>query len=217
MSFCIALTDTDWSLTKDVFSVAGTLVTAAGVGIAFYFGREGLATWRRQLRGTANHELARRALIELFQYRESVERARSPLMFESEMALPEDLPPESSFLVRNYLAKIIGYQNRLEAIRAARAPVHASLIEAEAIWGRELKGLFKPLFSLEFEFNGYVSNHLMALDPRKDQDDRKAYSDLIRNKPNVMYGSLSEEGDDFKKQFDLGVLAIENYLRPKLA
>lgn len=61
---CLALTDADWSLTKDVFSIFGTVISAVTVGVAIYFGRAGLHTWRKQLRGSADHDLARRLLIE---------------------------------------------------------------------------------------------------------------------------------------------------------
>lgn len=68
MSYCLALTDVDWSLTKDVLGVVGTfvgaIISAAAVLVAYKFGNEGLNTWKRQLRGTTDHELAKRVLIE---------------------------------------------------------------------------------------------------------------------------------------------------------
>jgi hypothetical protein len=68
MSFCLALTDADWSLTKDVFSIIGTVASVFGVGLAFYIGLEGLSTWKKQLKGTADHKLARDAAIVLRKY-----------------------------------------------------------------------------------------------------------------------------------------------------
>jgi len=72
MSFCIALTDADWSLTKDVFSIVGTVASVFGVGLAFYIGLEGLSTWKKQLKGTADHKLARDAAIILRKYRNAL-------------------------------------------------------------------------------------------------------------------------------------------------
>lgn len=217
MSFCLALTDADWSLTKDAFTIVGTIASALGVALAFYVGLQGLATWKKQLRGAAHHELARKALIELFKYRESVERARSPFMLAFEMEIALDDEKDLSFREKSYLRKCKGYQSRFEAISAARAPIHATLLESEALWGKELRELFKVLFGLQHDLHMYVENWLMSIDPREDDDYRSVYNDLVKGKPRIMFERSGEEEDEFKKTFNLAVIKIEHYLRPKLA
>ncbi|WP_454846110.1 hypothetical protein [Pseudomonas farris] len=217
MSICLAITDADWSLTKDVFAVVGTLVSAAGVGLAFYVGLAGLATWRKQLRGTVSHELARKALIELYRFREAVERARSPVMLSSEFDLSPDDDVDLSFQEKSYLRKYGGFQKRFDVIFTARAPIEATLLESEALWGRELHKLFKPLFKLQQEFKTYVEFWFMASDPREDDDFKKAHWDAIKDKPKLIYDNMSEDGDEFRQRFNRCVAAIEQYLKPKLA
>lgn len=217
MSFCIALTDIDWSITKEAFSIAGTVVGAIGVGFAAYVGNEGLKTWKKQLRGASHHELARKALIELYKYRESVERARSPAMMGAEMELKPEDEINLSFREKSYLRKCAGYQKRFDAIFAARAPIHATLLESEALWGKDLGLLFKPLFSMQHDFLIYVEYWLMSSDPREDDDYRRTYLDIIKDKPKFIFDKLTDEGDDFRKEFNAHVFAIEQYLKPKLA
>jgi hypothetical protein len=216
MSFCIALTDADWSLTKDLFSIVGTVASACGVGLAFYIGLQGLATWKRQLRGTTDHELARKALIELYKYQEAIVRARSPIMFG-----PKELEPEEqkglSFTVRSYLRRCRYYSELFAAIHESRAPIAATLLESQALWSEELGKLFKPLFTLQHEFYLYVEYWLMASDPREDDDYRQTYFEVIKDKPKIIYDKLDEVGDDFRQAFSKGVSDIEAYLRPKLA
>ncbi|CAI8797296.1 Transmembrane protein [Pseudomonas jessenii] len=217
MSICLAITDADWSLTKDVFTIVGTLVSAAGVGLAFYVGLAGLATWRKQLRGTAHHELARKALVELYRFRESVERARSPVMMRAEMDLDPQEDVDLSSRERGYLRHYAGYQRRFEAVFAARAPIEATLLESEALWDKELHELFEPLFKLQHELKNYVEFWFMASDPREDDAYKAAHWDAIKDKPNLRYDNMSEEGDEFRQKFNRCVTAIEQYLKPKLA
>ncbi|OSN39513.1 hypothetical protein [Pseudomonas syringae] len=217
MSFCIALTSADLALTKDAFAIVGSIASAAGVGLAFYVGLKGLATWKRQLRGAAHHDLARKALVELYKYRESVERARSPVMFANELQPSEDEEAELSFVGKNYIRKCRAYERRFETMSGGRASIQAIIIESEALWGKDLRDLVKPLFSMEYEFVHYVGYFLMSSDPREDDDNRRVSYEVIKDKPKIIYDALGEEGDEFRKDFNRQISVIENYLRPKLA
>lgn len=57
----------------------------------------------------------------------------------------------------------------------------------------------------------------MSSDPREDDDNRRVYDDIIKDKPKIIYDALGEEGDEFRKDFNRQISVIENYLRPKLA
>lgn len=217
MSICFAITDVDWALTKDVFAVIGTLVSAIGVGLAFYVGLEGLSTWKRQLRGTTDHDLAKRSLLELYKFRESIQQARSPMMFAGEMALDPETIVGLDFKNKNYLGKCAGYRNRLNAINDARRPINVTLLEAEALWGRELRELFEPLFSKHNDLFRYVEFYLMSIDPTEDEEYRRAHWDVIKDQPKILYDKFGDVGDDFRKEFNQGVAVIEQYLKSKLA
>jgi len=185
MPICLAITDVDWALTKDVFAVIGTLVSAAGVGLASYIGLKGLATWSRQLKGTSNHELSRKALIELYRYREAVERARSPVMFGHETDLTPEEAKEVKFSDRRHFGRRKGYHGRFDRIAKAREPIHITLLDTEAIWGKKLGELFKPLFRLQNEFYTYVECDLIAADPQQDEDYRRSYREVIKNRRDI--------------------------------
>ncbi|WP_458374777.1 hypothetical protein [Pseudomonas laurylsulfatiphila] len=216
MAICLAITDADWSLTKDVFSVLGTLVSVAGVGLAFYVGLAGLATWRRQLKGTSDHELSRRALIELYVYRDAIDAARSPVMFGYECELSKEEANGLKFVDKNHLEKRRGYQRRLEEIRKARLPIYLTLLESEAIWGKDLGTLYLSLFKLQNEFSRYVEFSLIASDPREDEDDRRPYREMLKERRDVLYDPRDEEGDDFRREFNAVSAEIERYLKSKL-
>lgn len=216
MSICFALDDANWTLTKDVFSIIGTLVSAAGVGLAFYIGLAGLSTWRRQLKGVSDHELSRKALIELYRYREAIERARSPAMLGYEVSLTSDEAAELSFQERNHLGKQKGYNARFERISKAREPIHSTLLDSEAVWGKQFGELVRPLFQLQYEFWTYVECELIATDPKQDDDYRKAYREIIKDRRNVMFDDMDDVGDEFRQEFNGCLNKAESYLKEKL-
>ena len=56
LSICLSMSNIDWSVTKDVFTIVGT-ISAIVLGII------GLTTWRRQLKGTSEYELAKKTIL----------------------------------------------------------------------------------------------------------------------------------------------------------
>lgn len=62
------------SAVADVLTALGALAAAAVAGL-------GLATWREQLKGRTEYDLARRMLKKTYRLREAVRAARSPLIF----------------------------------------------------------------------------------------------------------------------------------------
>lgn len=64
----------DWSITKDVFSIIGT-IGAITIGIV------GLTTWRRQLRGTSEYELAKKAILVTYEVEHAIQSVRNPMLY----------------------------------------------------------------------------------------------------------------------------------------
>lgn len=64
-----------------VLGLLQLLVIAAGVVI----GGKGLGTWRSQLVGKGDHDLARRLLISLLRVRDAIQVVRHPLIWSGEM------------------------------------------------------------------------------------------------------------------------------------
>lgn len=205
----------DWSefmsLAKDCI-LAVAAITGAVVAV------KGLSTWKRQLRGQAEYELARRILVTLFKYRDVVNGVRHPAMWAYEMPSPsaEEAKGMSSEKIQFY-GTSRAYQARWEKVSSVRSSLYADLLEGEAIWDGELKSLFKALFDLEHELFTSVRHYLALINPETDGPSKEAIDKIVRAKREVMYDDLTEAGDDFKKEFRLGVEAIEKYLKPKLS
>lgn len=219
MSICLALTDTDWSLTKDVFSIVGTVVgaviSAATIGVAIYFGRAGLHTWRKQLRGSADHDLARRLLIELYKHRDEIQRARSPAIFSFE-SVPFEGEVESEDPKRSsYDATARAYRRRLTAMDASRNPLQATMLEAEAVWGTTLKELMEHIFKLEREFVIYVQVYLHALNSEISIQGSFVRHERLLERRNVLY-HLDSPDDVYWSEMLKALSEVENHLRAHL-
>jgi hypothetical protein len=128
---------------KDIFIPSiGIVVAAFGVIIA----NRGLNTWKNQLHGQSNYELARRILVSLYKYREAIYGVRYPLIYFHEMELSQEDEKMGQKEKESYgITK--AYQTRWENVQNIKAMLSADLFEAEALWGEEIKILYNRLLA----------------------------------------------------------------------
>lgn len=215
MSICFTITDADWALTKDVFSVIGTVVSAIGVGLVAWVGFSGLATWRRQNKGTSDHDLARRLLIDLYRLRDAIGHVRNPLIVSSEGG-PEERDTKLSFPQISYRSTVRAYEKRFSVVDEVRRQLDTSLIESEAVWDTKVKKLFDPVFNLQHELFINIRTYLVTLNPDERDQRVEACTKLLDKRREVMYGSFDDSDDPFKADLDAALSKVEDYLRPKL-
>lgn len=215
MSICLALTDADWSLTKDVFAVIGTLISAFTVGVAIYFGRAGLHTWRKQLRGSADHDLARRLLIEIYELRDLIKRARSPVVFSFEGMPFEGEVKSDNPQQESYNTSARAYRRRVMAMDDARRQLLATMLEAEAVWGNGLKDLMERVFKLEREFVNYVRLYLNSINPEVSVQTLFARQGFLGKNRDVLY-DLNGPDDVYWVEMKQALSEVDNYLRARL-
>lgn len=198
------------TLLKDVI-----LAVAAITGIVVAV--KGLGTWQQQLRGQTEYDLSRRILVNLFKYRDAINGVRHPAMWSYEMpSPPENEAKKMNSKQLHFYSTSKAYQARWDKVQTHRTSLYADLLEAEAIWGNELKGLFTVIFDLEHELFMRISNHLVCIDPETDKETRKAIRVIEKEGRDIIYDKLRDEGDEFKKDLMKGIEDIEKYLKPKL-
>src|SRR5690554_6636426 len=76
LNLCFTIGEINWSLTKDVVSIVGT-IGALGIGVL------GLYTWRRQLRGTSEYEIAKKAILGTYEVQQALQSVRNPMLYLS--------------------------------------------------------------------------------------------------------------------------------------
>lgn len=214
MSICLTVTDVEWGVTKDVFSIVGTIFSVIGVGLAAYIGISGLATWRRQTKGTADHELARRILIALYGYRDAIRKVRNPMVLAFEMEPGKDEKPDDDPKLKNINENRRVYSRRFESLGQSKNPLSVALVEAEAVWGAELLDRMSGLFKLERELFSHVRSFLITIDP-KDEELQVAYRRILQKGRDILYETDMPD-DDFHNDLLAAIKHVESYLREKL-
>ena len=199
------------ALLKDlVLSVAA--ITGAFVAV------KGLGTWQRQLKGQSEYELSRRILVTVFKYRDAINGVRHPAMWAYEMPTPpEDEAIKMSREQIRFYGTSKAYQIRWEKVQAERTSLYADLLEAEAIWGIELKQLFKKVFDLEHELFTKIRHYIELINPDTQEASKEAIMKIDKKARDIMYDDLSKDPDEFKQDLISTIEQIEKYLKPKLS
>jgi hypothetical protein len=110
--------------------IAQLVEAAAAVGAVTIAGL-GLGTWRRQLRGTTEYDLARRLLLQVYRLRDAIDHVRQPFMsIEEAGERKEGVPWE-----------IAAYDQRWQGVREAMVALAAAVAESEVLWGSEVTAL----------------------------------------------------------------------------
>lgn len=124
----------EWvSLIKDVILTAASL-------IAGYVGLKGLGTWRRQLTGNTEYELAKKLLRSVYELREAITSVRHPFMqYPRAPDMPEEELKKLSRREAEWRAMAQAYQKRWEVIPKAKLALDTALLEAEVVWGRKIE------------------------------------------------------------------------------
>ena len=199
------------TLFKDIV-LSGAAITGAVVAV------KGLGTWQRQLKGQSEYELSRRILVTLFKYRDAINGVRHPAMWAYEMPTPSEDEAKSMSLEKiRFYGTSKAYQARWDKVQSERTSLYADLLEAEAIWGNELKDLFKNVFGLEHELFTRVRHYIELINPDTDKESKEAISNIDKKGRDIMYDNLSDEPDEYKKDLISAIEKIEKYLKPKLS
>lgn len=202
----------NWS--PDHWSALADIIVAGSVSAAAIAAFQGLHTWRNQSIWVADNELARKLLVAVYKFRDSLYSIRHPVMFNAEMSLE---PSDSQGLSESEQQKkriVVAYARKWERHLPAESELNALLIETDAVWGNTLSQKVAPLKELQHELYGYVSLHLDA-HFRRDAELASQYRTMISKRRDILYDTMTEE-DEFRKDFSRRLIPIESHLRSKL-
>ncbi|MFQ5621782.1 MAG: hypothetical protein ACE5FS_00145 [Paracoccaceae bacterium] len=204
------MTFADWvsALANGVIALSA----AAGAIIAGI----GLSTWKSQTRWHSDRELARRLLVNLYKYRDAIKGVRNPAMFSNEMPKPPENEAEGMNADQiRYYGITTAYENRWKKAQDVRANLYSDFLEAEAIWGPDVRDLFHRIHKLQTELLMVVQNHLRLIDPDASDGMKEDYERIARKKRDILYDNWSED-DEFNKEFQDALAPIEAMLIGKL-
>ena len=109
--------------------IKDTLITFVAVG-GFFIALFGLKTWRKELKGKAEYDLARRILKAVYKIRNSIRNVRNPTMSGAEIPKSKEATKEAE--IRGFIQ---AYQQRSVSLYEALADLDVAVLEAEELSG----------------------------------------------------------------------------------
>lgn len=197
----------EWSALANV-AMAGA---AIGGAVAAF---RGLNAWKNQSIWAADNELARKILIALYKYRDSLFAVRHPAMYEAEMKVEDEDKKELGQAEISRRGTILAYARRWERHLPFVNELDALFVEADAVWGKELSQKVLTLKELERELFSYIRLHLDA-HYRGPTELANEYRKILATKRDILYDLMNEE-DVFRRDFADRQAPIDAYLRSKL-
>jgi hypothetical protein len=177
--------------------IINTIAIVAGAVVAI----RGINSWRSQLRGETDYQLARRFLKSVYKVREAVKYVRNPFIPAGEIttALKESGLGEEEYSNQEKSNRAV-YSARWKKVMDASADLNVELLDAEVSWGKDVTKTTEG-------FNDQVTKLYVAL---------KMFLELREVKPerDIIYDM--GETDPFNAKMTGAINKIEDFLKPHL-
>ena len=204
------------SAIQPYISLVKDFVTIASIGIAGYVALRGLQTWRDQLKGTANYELAKRLLKATYQLRDALQSVRNPFIVPGEFAyavkeLKLDIKPSDKDSHAKSTAAV--YQMRWKPVVEASQALALEALEAETVWGPKVRAaittVWKNVNTLNLALDAFLED-MQSPFAKIDEATRAYYRKIV-------YSVIAEPDEDpYLKELNPAIEAIEEIARPHI-
>ena len=196
----------------DFFDIFGAIATIAAVVLAAL----SLNAWKKQKRAEASHDLARQVLVSVYEYREVIKAVRNPMIMSYEIAPEAGEQPSADPMTEKFHGELRAYQRRLARIEPVRVRLLAYSLEAQVVWGNDIKEVFSLLLMLENQIGMYLRSYFISRSPLEADDFREAHKNILKKKRNPLVDGLFEGVDEFTRDMDYRFEAMEKILRGKM-
>jgi len=199
LNLCITISEIDWSLTKDVFSILGTIG-------ALIIGTFGLFTWRRQLRGTSEYELAKKAVFKTYEVQQALQAVRNPMLYLSKEEVEAGRRLEEEQRI---------YNERMTLLYEKWAELQTIRLETKAIWSDSAHHCFNEIQQRIGDLRGAIWLHFWMkgsfAGPGATVDNNPER--VIENNRIVYFVS---DDDEFSQKIFKSVEKVELFFGPKI-
>lgn len=184
-------------------------LAAAGAAVAAW---AGLRTWRSELRGRHEYELARRLLLVTYRVRDRLASVRNPFLAAEEFpdgydrSKPEWKSPEREASATRHV-----YSNRWDSLAAAMRDFETDALEAEVLWGSGAEQACKALRACVAKLRAAIEEHLYWIEYAHRGETREE-SERVRAA--VWQGAAPS--DPLSEEIAAAVGAVETLARPHL-
>ncbi len=187
------------------------VVVAGSAAAAAFFAYIGLSTWRKELKGKSEYQLAKDTLRSLYKVKKAFGHVRNPMIMQYEY--PEELTGHDGHLKQEYKheGNMQVYEARFKVLDEAFIELEGSFLDSLVEWGSENQEKIVSLRRCRAELLVNVQDKLRRFkNPHeknwKDGDRIKREGDVI------YYVGVDDEG--FTAEINEGVKLLEDWLRP---
>ncbi|MDC7714533.1 hypothetical protein PQU96_10400 [Vogesella sp. LYT5W] len=154
----MAIQSIHWETTKEIIGLVTSLIgSLAGLG-AVVVAYMGLQTWKKQLIGTKQHELAGKLIRSVYEYQERFNDVRYPSLLASEMPADANTVPMPK----------ADYGKRWEALDSAKLKMKGASFDAKAgllLKSKEVDELLNDFSVLQSELHTALDEYFSGVRP----------------------------------------------------
>ena len=196
-------------------SVLRDVLLGAFAATTAFFAYLGLSTWRRELKGKSEYQLAKDVLKAVYKVREAFKVVRNPAIFSYEY--PDDIINHHGHLKREseYEGTAHVYQERWKKMAEAFQELEDLHLDAQVEWGPEYQDVIRKLRGCRVDLLIAIQTMLeRKKDPRVGEPTKP---EKLEEERSVLYnlGEGSKYGK-FTPEIAEAIGEFEKWLRPKI-
>ena len=205
----------EWATIVKAISDSKDAYLSIAAAIAILVSILGLRTWKKQLRGKTEYELARRLLRATYKARDAIQDVRHPFIWEAEISgAAESLKKNGESLSKDADVIPAVYQTRWIKIQDAMSELSIEALEAEVLWGaKKVKDTINPLRQCVTDLRVDLEDYLH--DRHGTKGDLEP-GELQRIRKVVFWRSDNHQKDEFTGKLYSAISQIEATVKPFL-
>lgn len=197
----------------EILSIVKDVVLACAGAITAIVAILGLKNWSRELRGRAEFDAARSLIRSMYRLRDEIQSSRSP--FISGHEFPEDYGlPGARTSEQEAQAWAHVYNNRWKPVREAVLDFESHVLEAEALWGRDVRekadGLRQCAINLQVAMEAVIDDK--AHGGENFSSDKQFGKDMR----SIVSASRQDKDNTLTQKISAAITSIEAIARPHL-
>jgi hypothetical protein len=192
---------------KDVL-LGGAAVTTTVVAVV------GLKNWSRELRGRADFDVARGLIRATYKLRDEIRSCRAAFIMAQEFPDGYCDPNRKSTPEDEAQVWAHVYKNRWQPVWEAIQEFDAQTLEAEALWGSEIRQKTDKLRECIAELNSAI--YAVISDKASGGRDFKSDREFGKKMRSTVSASGSDQSNELSKKITEAVTGIEDKIRPHL-
>ena len=173
----------------------------------------GLNTWRRQLYGQSEYDIAKRLLKSLYLFREVINNARHPFLeYSATPDLPKEKLDQLSDKEKEWYARAQAFEKRWEPVAKARAELDTNVLESEVFLENEIKDKVQQIRYSHSELLVAIEEHLERTNP--SNPDKNYGGEEAKKNRAIIFGRSDRSKDEFLDKMLTAIEEIETVLKP---